>query len=194
VRAVSVRQRAIALAVVAVTTVAAAAAVIAEVATVDTAGAAGGFPIGTAARTADRAVRLNPPTGFDPDVDVRAARAVLDAVNAARASRGVAPLRWDDAASRAAQAHSEDMAAMRQMSHLGSDGSDAGTRLRAAGATWSSWGEALGAGQRDAASLVQAWMGSDGHRAVLLGAFTRAGVGVAVSADGTPYWTFDALA
>jgi uncharacterized protein YkwD len=182
--AVSVRQRVIALVVVAVTVVAGAAAV---------SSAAGGVPIGSAARSADPAVRVNPPSGVSTDVDVRAAHALVDAVNAARAARGLPPLRWDDGASRAAHAHAVDMAAMREMRHIGSDGSDAGTRLRAAGVSWSSWGEALGAGSRDAPSLVQAWMVSAGHRAVLLGAFTRIGVGVAMSADGTPYWTLDAL-
>jgi uncharacterized protein YkwD len=155
--------------------------------------AASALPIGSAARSGDAAVRVVRPAAVAGDVDLRAARALVDAANAARSAQGLAPLRWDDGAARAASVHAHDIAAMGAVVHLGSDGSNAGQRLSKAGVTWSSWGEALGAGFREATSLVGAWVASPGHRAVLFGAFTRVGAGVATSADGTPYWALVAL-
>ena len=102
-------------------------------------------------------------------------------------------MRWDDRASSAASVHAHDIAAMGAVVHLGSDGSDGGQRLTRAGVSWSSWGEALGAGFNEARSLVDAWLASPGHRAVLFGSFTRVGAGVATSAGGTPYWALVAL-
>jgi uncharacterized protein YkwD len=154
---------------------------------------ASGMPIGSAARSGDPAVRLVRPSSVAVDVDLRAAHALVDAVNTARVARGLAPLRWDDRAASAASVHAHDIAAMGAVVHLGSDGSDGGQRLTRAGATWSSWGEALGAGFAEAASMVDAWVASPGHRAVLFGAFTRVGAGVATSAAGTPYWALVAL-
>lgn len=79
---------------------------------------------------------------------------------------------------------------MRQMTHTGSDGSDAGTRISRAGYAAGTWGENVAAGFGSADSVVEGWMNSSGHRAnILNGAYTQIGVAVAYSADGTPYWT-----
>ncbi len=76
------------------------------------------------------------------------------------------------------------------MGHTGSDGSNAGDRIRANGGSFGTWGENVAAGYGSAAGVVDGWMNSAGHRANILNpAFTRIGVAIATSADGTPYWT-----
>ena len=45
-------------------------------------------------------------------------------------------------------------------------------------------------GYPDAASVMDGWMNSPGHRAnILSGNVTQIGVGLAYAADGSPYWT-----
>jgi uncharacterized protein YkwD len=63
-----------------------------------------------------------------------ARRYVLDLVNRDRAEEGLLPVELDDAASRAAQRHSDDMAAHGFTAHLGTDGSVPEERLSDAGA------------------------------------------------------------
>jgi len=90
----------------------------------------------------------------------------------------------------AALAHSLDQAAHRSMSHRGSDGSDAGQRIAAAGFSAGTWGENVAAGYSSASSVTAGWMGSSGHRAnILNGSFTHIAVAYADAADGTRFWT-----
>ena len=72
------------------------------------------------------------------------------------------PVRFTIAA--VAAAHSADQAARSTMSHTGADGSNAGQRLTRQGVTWTSWGENVGAGFNDPATLLQAWLASPTHR------------------------------
>jgi uncharacterized protein YkwD len=116
---------------------------------------------------------------------------VLGMVNTARRNAGVAPVTWNAQVAAAAQAHSADMAAMNRMTHAGSDGSDAGDRLLRAGFVWLAWGENVAAGQSSVQSAFDAWMGSAGHRAQILGSFTVIGLGAAQASSGTIYWTLD---
>jgi uncharacterized protein YkwD len=124
-----------------------------------------------------------------PSASVSEAQTTTDLVNVERTQRGLRPLTWSDPVGQAAYNHSADMARMRRMQHDGSDGSDAGDRLLAAGFNWSSWGETVGAGQPTAADIVDAWMNSPPHKAILLGTFTKVGVAKVVGSDGVPYWT-----
>ena len=65
-----------------------------------------------------------------------------------------------------------------------------GDRIARAGGGFSRWGENVAAGYGSASSVIDAWMGSSGHRANILNpGFTHVGVAVAYSASGTPYWT-----
>ncbi|MDL5031482.1 CAP domain-containing protein [Pelomonas sp. APW6] len=75
----------------------------------------------------------------------------------------VSAIRWSTALAQAAQRHSQDMVDRNFFDHTGSDGSNAGQRISAAGYRWSSWGENIAAGQSSAESVVQAWMNSEGH-------------------------------
>ena len=53
-------------------------------------------------------------------------------------------------------------------------------------------GENIADGFSSPSSVVAAWMGSDGHRANILGAsFTVMGVGVAADSSGAEFWTVD---
>jgi len=138
-----------------------------------------------------RAVRVDPP---DPPpapsgaVDVRP---MVDLVNAERTRAGLAAVVWDERAAAAALGHSTDMATMRRMTHTGSDGSDAGERLRRAGFEWRSWGENVAAGFTSNASVFTAWMNSPDHRRQILGGFAVIGIATVAASDGTIYWTMD---
>ena len=110
--------------------------------------------------------------------------------NQERANAGLAPLNANGALNAAAAAHSADQAARNQMTHTGSNGSNAGDRIRAAGYSPGTWGENVAAGYSSASGVVAGWMGSSGHRANILNpAFTQIGVASATSANGTRYWT-----
>ncbi|MBT3165657.1 sigma-70 family RNA polymerase sigma factor [Streptomyces sp. Vc74B-19] len=111
---------------------------------------------------------------------------VLALTNAQRAQAGCAPVKLDDRLGRAAQAHSEDMSANGYFSHTGRDGSTFVDRARAQGHP-SPGAENIARGQGSAASVMDAWMNSPGHRANILNcSLTSLGVGV-VSSDWT--WT-----
>ncbi|MET8044488.1 CAP domain-containing protein, partial [Micromonospora sp. NPDC005215] len=116
------------------------------------------------------------------------AREVVDLVNAERAKAGCAALSIDDKLMTAAQKHSQDQADNKNMSHTGSDGSNAGVRLDRVGYAWRTYGENVAWNQQTPAAVMDAWMNSSGHRANILNcAFTEIGVGIA-SSNG-PYWT-----
>jgi uncharacterized protein YkwD len=133
-----------------------------------------------------------PPPATEPPAPPPASTSsdAIALTNQARASAGLASLNANGALNSAAAAHSADQAARNQMTHTGSDGSDAGDRIRAAGYQPSTWGENVAAGYTSASSVVAGWMGSSGHRANILNpAFTEIGVASATAADGTRYWT-----
>jgi uncharacterized protein YkwD len=129
-----------------------------------------------------RAVRVDPPVS--PIL-----REMLDLVNAERSARGLAPVAYDDRLMLAAQLHSDDQARRGLMSHTGSDGSTLAVRIDRAGYRWSRLGENVAYGYPDAASVMAAWMASEGHRRNILSANTQFGLGVAIGADGRVYWT-----
>ena len=144
--------------------------------------------IGSAATASTHAERVHPPRAGSSIGDLTQ---VLGMVNTARAGAGLAPVAWDARVAVAAQAHSADMAAMNVMTHTGSDGSNAGDRLLRAGFDWRAWGENVAAGMTSVQAAFDAWMGSSGHRAQILGNFTVIGLGAAQGSSGNIYWTLD---
>jgi uncharacterized protein YkwD len=150
-------------------------------------------PIMSAALPGETASRLQ--VSNQPSTDAeRMGRLLVEQINAERAAYGLAPYQFDTAIAAAAAAHSADQAAHRKMSHAGTDGSNAGQRLTRQGVTWSSWGENVGAGFDDPATLTQAWLDSPTHRPIVLHAtYARVGAGVATASDGTRYWTMDVV-
>jgi uncharacterized protein YkwD len=114
---------------------------------------------------------------------------VLIYVNAYRLLAGAPPVLLQWRLNNAAIGHAKDMANRRHMSHIGSDGSNAGTRITRAGFNWWIWGENVAAGQRTSARVVTAWYNSPAHRAIMLDRRYRyMGLGRSVASDGTPYW------
>lgn len=96
---------------------------------------------------------------------------VVSQTNAQRARNGLPPLVVDSQLMQSARSHAQWMASNRNLSH--------GHGVA----------ENIAMGQPSAGEAVRSWMNSSGHRANLLGSgYTRIGVAVAYSSNGTPYW------
>lgn len=114
--------------------------------------------------------------------------ATLCLVNRERTSAGESPLQLDAALARAAQGHSDDMAASDYFDHVGPGGNTPVDRMRASGYIYSSrlgyevgeniaWGTLWLSTPR---AIVAAWMASPGHRANILdGHYRDTAIGVA---------------
>ncbi|ANZ20568.1 transmembrane protein [Streptomyces noursei ATCC 11455] len=114
---------------------------------------------------------------------------VLELVNKERGKAGCSPLTLNAKLTKAAQAHSKDMADHHNMSHTGSDGSDPGARLTSAGYHWNSYGENVAYGYTTPESVMVGWMSSAGHKRNILDcSFKEIGVGLAQPGN---YWTQD---
>ncbi|MFE3644580.1 CAP domain-containing protein [Streptomyces sp. NPDC059169] len=114
---------------------------------------------------------------------------VVALVNSERAKVGCSPVTVNAKLTKAAQDHSQDMAAHKNMSHTGSDGSDPGDRITRAGYSWSTYGENVAYGYSTPESVMQGWMTSPGHKANILNcSFKEIGVGLAQPGS---YWTQD---
>ncbi|MFD7933752.1 CAP domain-containing protein [Streptomyces sp. NPDC059755] len=114
---------------------------------------------------------------------------IVQLVNAERSKVGCSPVALNAVLTKAAQAHSEDMAAQQNMSHTGSDGSDPGARITRAGYVWSTYGENVAYGYTTPEQVMSGWMSSPGHKANILNcAFKEIGVGLAQPGS---YWTQD---
>ncbi|MGA5218724.1 sigma-70 family RNA polymerase sigma factor [Streptomyces cinereoruber] len=114
---------------------------------------------------------------------------VIALVNAERAKEGCGPVTGNSLLARAAQGHSDDMAARDFFDHTNPDGAGPGERVTATGYGWSTYGENIAMGQRTAEQVMEAWMNSPGHRANILNcSFKELGVGLHTG-DGGPYWT-----
>ncbi|HEY4721714.1 MAG TPA: CAP domain-containing protein, partial [Anaerolineae bacterium] len=98
---------------------------------------------------------------------------LLSRINSLRVQNGLLPVALSSNLAASAQAHSNDMAATRNIDHNGSDGSTIESRIKASGyGRWSSygiWGENIYGGQ--IAKLDDAWnfwISSSVHRKNLL--------------------------
>ena len=116
---------------------------------------------------------------------------VIVSINQERANRDLPALAEDERLTLAARAQSEDMAANGALSHTGSDGSSPGDRISRQGYDWVFYAENVGCGYTEASQMVQAWMGSEGHRNNILSTDAQhVGVGlVTTDTKCTPYWT-----
>lgn len=86
-------------------------------------------------------------------------------------------LSWKASLAQGAARHSQDMVDKNFFSHTGSDGSNAGQRISAAGYSWSRWGENIAYGYTSSAAVVEGWMKSEGHcRNIMNAAFTEMGL------------------
>ena len=110
-------------------------------------------------------------------------RAVQCLVNQQRAAAGLSALSHDRRLARAARRFSNSMVRERFFDHVSPSGSTLGSRAQAAGYSGGTLGETIGWGAGTLAtpsSIVQGWMNSPPHRAILLdGDFRKIGLGVA---------------
>ncbi|GEL19289.1 hypothetical protein PA7_31260 [Pseudonocardia asaccharolytica DSM 44247 = NBRC 16224] len=113
---------------------------------------------------------------------------VVALTNEQRARHGCGPLRVDHRITAAAEGHSADMADAGYLAHDSRDGTGFDQRIRAEGYP-APGAENIARGQPDAATVVEAWMGSPGHRANILNcSLTTVGVGHDPRGN---YWTQD---
>ncbi|HEU4410343.1 MAG TPA: CAP domain-containing protein [Polyangiaceae bacterium] len=100
------------------------------------------------------------------------------------------PLRWDDRLGRAAQAHSDDMAARDYFDHDSPEGTTPRARIAAQGYDASRMGENIAAGQATPAQAMATWLGSDGHCANIMNpAYQDFGAGRGEGGSFGVYWT-----
>jgi uncharacterized protein YkwD len=94
----------------------------------------------------------------------------------------VPPLSLSPALTRAARAHSRDMAAHDFFSHAGSDGSSPGERIARAGYRWRMVGENIASGARTPRAVVAGWLASPHHCTnIMTAGFRQMGVAFAVN-------------
>jgi uncharacterized protein YkwD len=104
------------------------------------------------------------------------------------------PLTLSAALTRAARAHSQDMAAHGFFSHAGSHGSSPGQRVMRAGYRWRLVGENIASGVQTPRAAVDGWLASPHHCAnIMTAGFRELGVAFAVNTanDQVIYWTED---
>ncbi len=110
-------------------------------------------------------------------------------LNSVRMSNGSGNVSYDARLSAAAQVHSNDQLSMGNMTHVGSDGSNAGQRIAAQGYNPAIWGENVARGQQTEADVMTAWTNSnDHHRNNINPVFEDFGIAKAGSGSQT-YWT-----
>ncbi|MEU7002024.1 CAP domain-containing protein [Nonomuraea sp. NPDC046570] len=132
------------------------------------------------------------PTPSTPPGDGGTGSAVEEEVvrltNQARTAGGCKPLAHDAKLHAAAKGHSADMAAKGYFSHTSQDGRSPGDRIKATGfSPIRAWAENIAMGQRTAASVVQGWLNSPGHKANIMNCDLTL-IGVGHDPKG-PHWT-----
>jgi len=119
---------------------------------------------------------------------------VMAFANQERQKLGVPELQWSDALADAARYHSCRMMALNFLDHVDPQFGELGQRLRVAGLDTSNVGENIfkAKGGDPARYSVDLWMKSPHHRDNLVDLTYRwTGVGIAVAADGTYWFTQD---
>ncbi|MCQ2540239.1 MAG: CAP domain-containing protein [Acetatifactor sp.] len=107
---------------------------------------------------------------------------VVALCNAERAKYGLCPLTMEATSNAVAQLGRDEC--VQRFPHTSPEGTSCFTAFAAMGATYSTAGENIAGGYRTPESVVEGWMGSEGHRANILNPeFTRIGVGVTSSSD-----------
>lgn len=115
---------------------------------------------------------------------------VVTLVNKERARRGLQSLKVGKTCSYVARLKSQDMINKGYFSHISPTYGSPFTMMQHFGLRFSAAGENIAYGQPTAASVMNAWMNSAGHRANILNpAYTYIGVGAAKNSKGVIYWT-----
>lgn len=115
------------------------------------------------------------------------AREVVVLANQKRAEVGCGPVADDPAFAAVSQAHARDMSERGYFDHTTPEGITPWDRAGAAGINAS--GENIAAVSPSAQGVIDAWMGSPGHRDNMLNCGqTKLGVGVYLTGPHKPYW------
>lgn len=135
---------------------------------------------------------VSPPPPATPPVNLSAtAQQIVDLVNQERQAQGLAPLAVNARLTEAAAIHAGQMVSFNRMEHTLPEAQYPGLvdRINAVGYRYSSAGENIAYGYSNAASVMNGWMNSPGHRAnVLSTGFTEIGVAVAYTSQGVAYY------
>jgi len=148
------------------------------------------------------ALFILPVSSADALTPTKAEKTVISLVNAERAEKGLAPVKFNTALTRAARAHSRQMARRGVLTHRSANGDTVARRLIRNGykrSGYRSWSVGENIARARAGTLfatpngiVYLWMHSTAHRKVILTAkFRNVGVGIAKSASGQRYFTLD---
>ncbi|KKM10646.1 hypothetical protein SY88_13460 [Clostridiales bacterium PH28_bin88] len=132
-----------------------------------------------------------PPTSTTASYQLNAfEQKVVELVNAERVKNGLQPLQQYGELSRVARFKSEDMRDNNYFGHQSPTYGSPFDLIKKFGITYRYAGENLAAGQQTPEAVVQAWMGSSGHRANILNPnYTHIGVGYAAGGSYRHYWT-----
>lgn len=115
-----------------------------------------------------------------PSATLQAFTELCRLTNEQRAANNLPALTLSLAITNSAQAHAQDMVTRNFFSHVNPDGLDPFQRLSRDGVSFGAAGENIAAGHSTAASVLNAWMNSSGHRAnILHPAFRKLGLGFA---------------
>ena len=141
-------------------------------------------------------VRLSTPSSGtiesapEPDSIIQVEQEVLKLVNVERANAGLAPLEYNVKLSSLARTKSQDMVDNTYFSHTSPTYGSPFDMMLLFDINYGYAGENVAKGQTTPATVVTAWMNSDGHRKNILNSnYTDLGVGLAKNDKGTPYWT-----
>ena len=116
----------------------------------------------------------------------------LDAINALRSARGLAPVALDPRLNAAALTHSRDMARQNRPWNFGSDGSSPIDRIRRAGYGGALIGEAISESFESETETLAAWMNDPSVAAIVLDPSARdVGLGWFQEASGKIWWTLE---
>ena len=115
---------------------------------------------------------------------------LFDLTNAARASRGLKVLKWDEEVGKTALNHSKDMAKNNYFNHTNLEGESPFDRMEDDQIRFRTAGENLASGQLNSIYAHEGLMNSLGHRKnILHKEFRQLGVGAAFAEDSRPYFT-----
>ncbi|MDR0315238.1 MAG: SafA/ExsA family spore coat assembly protein [Oscillospiraceae bacterium] len=125
-----------------------------------------------------------------PDAQVASIETqVFNLVNKERRAAGLNELKYNWQVARVARFKSEDMRDNKYFSHESPVYGTPFNMLKSFNISYRAAGENIAKGQKTAQAVMDAWMGSPGHRTNILNAnFTEIGVGY-VEGTGGPYWT-----
>jgi uncharacterized protein YkwD len=124
----------------------------------------------------------------------QAAKNLITITNQKRTARGLIALRLDPDLMAVAKARADVMAANDVLSHTEPNGTSVFDRLTAAGVSWHAAAEIIAwntypTASTTVTSAIDSWMGSSGHRAIMLSTnYNYVGFGVAVAASGKRYF------